>query len=71
MTASAERVMKAETFPDDCLEQVLDVRVMQSFYLEKIRAVSLRNASSSYPVPMEEKETLRKECVSICCKTIL
>ena len=32
MTASAERVMKAETFPDDCLELVLDVRVMQSFY---------------------------------------
>ena len=33
MTASAERVMKAETFPDDCLELVLDVRVMQSFLL--------------------------------------
>lgn len=72
MTASAERVMKAETFPDDCLELVLDVRVMQSFLLgEDQRAVSLRNASSSYPVPMEEKEALRKECVSICCKTIL
>ena len=25
--------MKAETFPDDCLELVLDVRVMQSFLL--------------------------------------
>ena len=24
MTASAERVMKAETFPDDCLELVFD-----------------------------------------------
>jgi hypothetical protein len=33
MTASAERVMKAETFPDDCLELVLDVRVMQSILL--------------------------------------
>lgn len=71
MTASAERVMKAETFPDDCLELVLDVRVMQSFLLGEDQSGFTAERFFFLSVPMEEKEALRKECVSICCKTIL
>lgn len=51
MTASAERLMEAEAFSDDCPDPVPDAQKVQSFYQEKFRAIALQNASFSYPAP--------------------
>ena len=58
MTASAERVMKAETFPDDCLELVLDVRVMQSFF--RRRSERFHCGTLLLPIPFRWRK--RRHC---------
>lgn len=70
MTASAERLMEAEAFPDDYPEPVLDAQAVQLFYREKFRAVSLWDVSFSYPIPMEEKEPRREKSMPVVLRNL-
>ncbi len=57
MLASAERLMTAETFPDDCPEPMLEAERVQAYYRDRFQAIALRNADFSYPLQgTEQKE---------------
>ena len=47
MTASAERLMEIETYPDD--GQAADWETMRRYYAQEFQVLGLRNASFSYP----------------------
>ena len=70
MTASAERLMEAEAFEDDCPEPVMDAQTVQSFYREMFRAVALQDASFSYPVPTEERVVQREESMPVVLQNL-
>ncbi|MBQ4425748.1 MAG: ABC transporter ATP-binding protein [Lachnospiraceae bacterium] len=50
MLASAERLREAEGFEEDLKEPRVDPSAIQSFYADEMQALSLQNASFSYPV---------------------
>lgn len=57
MLASAERLMKAEEFGEDCPEEKIPEEDIQVFYSREFCGLSLSDASFSYPPLMgEEKE---------------
>ncbi len=49
MSASAERLMEAEAFPDDCPEPMIDAQQIQDYYRNTFRALALRNVEFTYP----------------------
>ena len=61
MTASAERLMEAEAFEDDCPEQVIDTEKVKVYYRERFQALALRDADFTYPPQAENTGTGYKE----------
>lgn len=61
MTASAERLMEAEAFPDDCPEPPLETEQALACYRERFHAFSLRNADFTYPSQTEDTDGRQKE----------
>ena len=61
MTASAERLMEAEAFPDDCPEPPLETEQALACYRDWFQAVSLRNADFTYPAQTGDAEGQQKE----------
>ena len=61
MTASAERLMEAEAFEDDCPEQVIDTEKVKVYYRERFQALALRDADFTYPLQAENTGTGYKE----------
>ena len=59
MTASAERLMEAEAFADDC--QALEASRAQALYRESLRAFGLRDATFAYPSPEDEPGAVTAE----------
>lgn len=49
MTASAERLMEAEAFEEDCPEPALDAAQIRTYYRERFQALALRDADFTYP----------------------
>ena len=49
MTASAERLMEAEAFEDDCPEPVIEPEQIKTYYRERFQALALRDADFTYP----------------------
>lgn len=47
-TASAERLMEAESYPDDGNREAVSERKIQRFYQEEFKSIGVRNASFSY-----------------------
>jgi len=48
MTASAERLMEAESFPDDCPDGVLSANEVKNFYDNNFKSIVFKNACFSY-----------------------
>lgn len=63
MTASAERLMEAEAFPDDCPEPVMETEQVQAYYQERFCSFALRNVDFTYPVHTFP-DTLKQEEIS-------
>ncbi len=60
MTASAERLMEAESYPDDCIEEPVAEEELLDFYLKEFESIGLRNAEFAYPV-LNRSESLKAE----------
>lgn len=50
MTASAERLMEAEGYADDCEEEPVAEEKLLDFYQKEFESIGLRNAGFSYPI---------------------
>ena len=61
MTASAERLMEAETFSDDGSEPVLDAKQVHDYYTEVFLALALRKMAFTFPSPAELLDGRKKE----------
>ena len=61
MTASAERLMEIEAFPDDSDKPALDVDTVKSYYAEKLRRFGLKNAAFTYYPIVDKIKDLSKE----------
>ncbi len=61
MTASAERLMEAEAFEDDCPEPELEPEEIQSYYKERFQALALKNADFTYPLQEGKRDEEKKE----------
>ncbi len=48
MTASAERLMEAENFADDCIEKIIDKEEIKDFYNNRFRAIKVKNLCFGY-----------------------
>lgn len=57
MTASAERLMEIEDFPDDCQNTTRSIDWIHNFYSNDFRSVCLENVSFIYNPVSESKET--------------
>ena len=55
MLASAERLMEAEQFPQDCIDPVSEEEC-QVFYRNTFRGISLRNAAFTYLPPVQDDD---------------
>lgn len=56
MSASAERLMDAESYPDDCPEGVLKSSEVQAYYREQFHSIILHNVDLAYPIPENTDE---------------
>ncbi len=61
VTASAERLMEAEAFPDDGPEPPLETQQVLAWYREGFQAVSLRNVDFAYPAQAENADERQRE----------
>ena len=59
MVASAERLMEAEAFPDDCPEGQLPQREIQDLYQRSFRGLRFEDVSFAYDDRAERTEVLR------------
>lgn len=55
MVASAERLMEAEGFAEDCVGQALPEEERRAFYQEEFRSLGMRDASFTYLPPVSTK----------------
>ena len=58
MTASAERLMEAEAFDDDCLDEVMDTDQVKLYYQNRFQALVVQDADFTYPAQAGHKEAL-------------
>ncbi len=65
MLASAERLMEAEAYGEDCPDGHLSPGEIRDFYGERFRAVGLRNASFQYPSRAESDMLEVLDCFSL------
>lgn len=56
MLASAERLMEAEGFEDDCMGEAVPREEMTAFYRERFTGIALKEASFTYQPPVENPE---------------
>ncbi len=54
MTASAERLIEAEKYPDDGNEKIVSEQEIQRFYQEEFKSIGVRDASFSYRTTDEQ-----------------
>lgn len=57
MTASAERLMEIETFPDDLTEPALSDSEISSFYRDRFCSIGLENVSFTYCPPAGQQHS--------------
>lgn len=53
MIASAERLMEAEGYEDDCVAEIAAAEEIRRFYQMEFKGIGLRNARFTYPVPTQ------------------
>ena len=61
MTASAERLMEIEVFPDDCDNDALDIGAVRDFYTGSMLSFGLKNARFAYYPPSGSIMDISKE----------
>lgn len=59
--ASAERLMEAEDYAEDCGKEMLTEAEIQSFYEREFAAIGLEHASFTYLPPVRGREEVTKE----------
>ena len=63
MTASAERLMEAETFDDDCLDEVMDTDQVKLYYQNRFQALVVQDADFTYPAQAGQPDAGHKEAL--------
>lgn len=70
MTASAERLMEIESFPDDCRRGVIPSEEVRRFYKEELTAVGLNGVSFKYLPRVNDGLNGSKENMPVVLKDI-
>ena len=70
MTASAERLMEIERFGDDSDKTPLDIRTVNDYYSNKLKAFGLKNADFTYYPAVSSIKELSKDDQPIVLKNI-
>lgn len=63
MTASAERLMEAEAFDDDCLDEVMDTDQVKLYYQNRFQALVVQDADFTYPAQAGQPDAGHKEAL--------
>lgn len=61
MLASAERLMEAEGYEEDCLGEPVSPQEIQRVYREELRSIGLRGAAFTYHPPVQEGASGKEE----------
>lgn len=56
MIASAERLMEAEDYEEDCTGEAASPEEVRRFYQEEFKGMGMENASFTYPVPTQSSQ---------------
>lgn len=70
MLASAERLMEAESYEDDCPDGVVSTEEIHRFYKEEFAAIGLKDASFTYLPPVREEKELAKESMPVVIENV-
>lgn len=70
MTASAERLMEAENFEDDCPEGALSMEDIAAFYRDKLAGMGMKNASFTYYPSSDNVTSLSKDTMPVVLKDL-
>lgn len=63
MVASAERLMEAESYPDDREGEIMPVEEILRCYREELHSIGMRNAVFSYQTSEQENNTMKNRMV--------
>ena len=70
MTASAERLMEAENFEDDCPEGALSMEDIAAFYRDELAGMGMKNASFTYYPSSDNVTSLSKDTMPVVLKDL-
>ena len=68
MTASAERLMEIENFPNGSEKQTFDIETVKAYYTDSLKAFGLKNADFTYYPAVDSIKDLTKDNQPIVLK---